>query len=50
VIDDIVDTAVTFENITAIINEANAKIVKYICIKNLSKIVEINGIKIKSLL
>ncbi len=50
VIDDIVDTAVTFENITSIINEANAKVVKYICIKNLSKILEINGIKIKSLL
>ena len=50
VIDDIVDKGITFKSIDSIIKEANAKVVKYVCIKNMSSISEINKVQIVSLL
>lgn len=50
VIDDIVDTGITFESISSIIKESNAKVIKYICIKNLSEITELDNAQIISLL
>lgn len=49
VVDDIVCTSATFMNIDSIIHEANAKVVKYLCIKNISATNEINGTKIEAL-
>lgn len=50
IIDDIVDTGITFKSINSIIKEANAKVIKYVCIKNLSKISELDNAQIISLL
>jgi adenine/guanine phosphoribosyltransferase-like PRPP-binding protein len=50
VIDDIVDTAITLKSIDSIIKECNAEVIKYICIKNISDLHEINDIKIVSLI
>jgi len=49
VIDDIVDTGITFKNLNSIVKEANGKIIKYICIKNISPITEIDNVQIMEL-
>lgn len=49
-IDDIVATAATFNTVYSIAQESNSKIVKFVCIKNLSNKATINGIDIVSLL
>jgi adenine phosphoribosyltransferase len=50
IIDDIVDTGITLKSVSSIINEAGGKIEKYICIKNVSSLHELNGVPIVSLL
>jgi len=50
VIDDIVDTGITFKSLNSIITEANGRIIKFICIKNISSITEIDNVQIISLL
>jgi adenine phosphoribosyltransferase len=50
IIDDIVDTGITFKSISSIIQEANAKVIKYICIKNVSSISELDNVQIIPLL
>jgi len=50
IIDDIIDTGITLTSVSSIINEANAQIVKYICLKNISQISNIHSVPIISLL
>ena len=50
VVDDIVDTGATLENIGSIIAEAGAHVARYICIRNLSEKTHIAGIQIEALL
>jgi len=50
VIDDLVDTGITFQSVNSIIKEANGRIIKYLCIKNTSSITEIDDVQIISLL
>jgi len=50
VIDDIVDRGITIKNVESIIKETNAKVIKYVCIKNLSSISELDNVQIVSLL
>ena len=50
VIDDIVDTGITFKSVNSIVKEAKGRIIKYICLKNLSSVNEIDNVQIVSLL